>query len=489
MSEATEQRLKEALEKAAEKLKEQDALLKMLTAPPFTQTLVTGHTKLRGKGIVPIPELLSLSNGNHLPKPSGLKVEVGDYVLTSATSGGIMAVLEPPTNGALATVIELLDDEQVEVEMEGGHVVASVGQFKGKLEQGDRVMLDKEGSAVVKNFGQKQKRFRFTVTTGVTWDDIGGLEGAKEQMREAVELPYKNPAVFKHYGKKPIKGILLWGPPGCGKTMLGKACATALSAVHKKEENATGFIYVKGPELLEQYVGAAEATIRALFLRAKKHKAVHGYPAVMFIDEADAILSKRGTGISSDMEKTIVPMFLTEMDGMEASGALVILATNRADVLDPAIVRDGRIDRKIKVERPTRESTVDILLKCLTPVPLSNGVTHKELAQVACEEIFSPRHRMYEVGIGKNEAVYFTLKDILNGAMVVSIVDHATSLAMHRDLASKKMGGLSRDDLVSAVRMIHRENLTLNHREELAEFVEPFKEGVVGLRQIREDEL
>jgi len=481
-------KLQEALESAKEKLQEQNEMLKDLISPPYAQAVVTGITKIRNKGKFGLPEsMISLTGGTHQEKPKGLKVEVGDLVLVQPKSGGIVAVLDSPKSGTMGTVIEIISDDEVEVEAGGDHNIVSVGLFKGKLEQGDKVMLDTSGETVMKHFGQAQKRFRFSLTTGIGWDDIGGLVEAKVQMKEAVELPYKNPAVFKHYGKKPIKGILLWGPPGCGKTMLGKASATALSLMHKAEQNATGFIYVKGPELLEQYVGAAEATIRALFRRARKHKATHGYPAVMFIDEADAILSKRGTGISSDMEKTIVPMFLTEMDGMEESGALVILATNRADMLDPAIVRDGRIDRKIKVDRPTSESTVEILHRCLKPIPLSNGTTHKQLAEATCKEIFDPRHRMYEITVKDKHVIYFTLKDIINGAMVVSVVDHATSLAMHRDLNSseKKMGGLGKDDLISAVDAVYRENITLNHREELADYVREFKDDITGLKQIR----
>ena len=167
--------------------------------------------------------------------------------------------------------------------------------------------------------------------------DIAGLADAKEQLVEAIELPYTKPEVFAHYNKRPPKGALLYGPPGCGKTLLRiKAAASSIAKIHKKKQMASGFIYVKGPELLSKWVGQAEESVRELFLRARDHHKKHGYPALLFIDEADAIMPERGSGKSSDVENTIVPMFLSEMDGLETSHALVATGDQPGPAFGPS---------------------------------------------------------------------------------------------------------------------------------------------------------
>jgi proteasome-associated ATPase len=298
---------------------------------------------------------------------------------------------------------------------------------------------------------------------------VGGLEEAKQQMREAVELPHTNADIYKHYNKALIKGVLLWGPPGCGKTMLGKATATSLAQTYAKKKVADGFLYVKGPEILDRYVGVAEATIRSIFERARHHRAQHGYPAVIFIDEADAILGRRGSGISSDMERTIVPAFLTEMDGLEASGALVILATNRQDRLDPAVVRDGRIDRKVKVTRPTIESAAEIALLNLKGAPLANGYAHADLAVTAASELFAKKRVIAKLTTQSGAVKELALAHIVNGAMVAGLVDQAKSIALHRDIKARKRGGLQKADIVAAVDAVQRQNLDLGHDDGLIE--------------------
>jgi proteasome-associated ATPase len=321
------------------------------------------------------------------------------------------------------------------------------------VEKGDRVVLDTSGSVILQNLGKDDERFRFTAETNVSWDDIGGLVEAKQQMIEVIELPHRNPELYEFYGKKPVKGVLLYGSPGCGKTMLGKATAT-------------------------------EATIRQLFERARKHKAEFGYPAVIFIDEADAILGKRGTGISSDIERTIVPMFLTEMDGLEDSGAVVILATNRPDVLDPAVVRDGRIDRKIKITRPDRSGAVDIFELNLNGMPLNNGYSVKELAETGADQLFSKERVLYHVRLKGDNRMDLTLGQICNGGMIAGIVDQATSTAMHRDIETGEPQGLRKEDIIGAVDAVFCQNLGLNHTDELTDFTHDFREDVVGIRRL-----
>jgi SpoVK/Ycf46/Vps4 family AAA+-type ATPase len=327
------------------------------------------------------------------------------------------------------------------------------------LMEGDEVLLHPKTFQIVEHLGRpplEVSKFSPANPPNVTWDDIGGLEEAKRDMIEAIEMPHKYKELFKAYHKRPIKGILLSGPPGCGKTMLGKAAATCLSTIYGKESARTGFLYVKGPEILNMYVGATEAAIRDLFFDAERHAEENGYPAVIFIDEADAILAERGSR-TVGIGNTIVPAFLTEMDGLESSSAIVILATNRPDVLDPAIVRDGRIDRKISVTRPTLQSATDILRMSLKNVPLESAFTLETLAEDLAQAIYS-------------DELYVTddklLRDVVNGAMLAGVVDLAVSTAIHRDIdAGKrtKSTGLNDKDCLVAINRMVRMTKDLKH--------------------------
>jgi ATP-dependent 26S proteasome regulatory subunit len=322
-----------------------------------------------------------------------------------------------------------------------------------ELRAGDEVLLHPKTFQIVEHLGRPPleiSRFVPDAVAQVAWDDIGGNDEAKEVLREAIEFPSLYKELFKAYGKKQIKGILLSGPPGCGKTMLGRACATAMSAVHKKKASRTGFLYVKGPEILNCYVGNSEQTIRDLFFDAKRHQEEFKYPAIIFIDEADAILATRGSR-NVGIGNTIVPAFLTEMDGLEESGAIVIIATNRPDVLDPAIVRDGRIDRKVVVARPTQEEGALILAKNLMKIPVQFDML--KMAKEVTEVIWSSDCRVTKD---------ILLRDIISGAMLANIVQIATSLAMRRDM-DKEPGGLVLDDLITAVNIVQKQCHGIRH--------------------------
>lgn len=421
--------------------------------------------------------------------PSDKEVKPGDTVKLSMQTMQIVDVAEPVYAGEISIVRRAIDDKMSEVEHNGAIRVVLNGKLPNKPETGDRVVLDQNALLIGMNLGKEDERFSFTAATNVAWDDIGGLAEAKKQMVEAIELPFRYPDIYKHYSKKPIKGVLLYGPPGCGKTMLGKAAATALAKLHIGNSAPSGFIYIKGPEILDRFVGVAEATIRSIFERSRKHKETYGYPAVIFIDEADAILGKRGMGISSDIERTIVPQFLAEMDGLEETGSIVLLATNRADILDPAVTRDGRVDRKVKVTRPDLIASKDIFKLYLKSVPLYNGHTRDELSDVAARELFSEKRVLYSVqlnGNHKGESRGFTLGHLASGAMVAGIVDQATSIALHRDIVSGKPQGMSKDDLVQAVECTFRQNFDLNHNDEIADFVHDFRDDVTHIRKLRQ---
>lgn len=336
------------------------------------------------------------------------------------------------------------------------------------IEAGDTVVLDRHGVLLRKS---EAKKVHEVENPHVLWDDIGGLEEAKRELIEALEMPFRNSATLEKYGKKPLRGVLLYGPPGCGKTMLGKAAATAMSSLHGEAAAKTGFFYVKGPEVLSKWVGETESNIRGLFARAQSFKKRTNVPAVIFIDEAEALLTSRShSGTVETLSKMTVPTFLSEMDGLNESAAIVLLSTNRPDVLDPAIVRDGRIDRKVKVTRPDKASAAKIFESHLRKVPRACEESVRALATMASEEMFSDKHRLYEVKTAKGDAT-MTLRDIVSGAMIAGVVDKATSIAMHRDMASKKRNiGLLQEDLLSAVSASVAQAKDLNHEDDVSIF-------------------
>lgn len=320
------------------------------------------------------------------------------------------------------------------------------------LKVGHEVLLHPQSFQVVENLGfppVEASRFAPSDVPNVCWEDIGGLEQAKQDIREAIELPFKEKKLYKFYNKRPVKGILLSGQPGCGKTMLGKAAANSLSNMHGAKKARTGFLYVKGAEVLNAYVGESERTVRKIFSDARLHYKEFKYPAIVFIDEADAILATRGQRGGSTLGSTLVPTFLTEMDGLEDSTVIVILATNRPDILDPAVVREGRIDRKIEVTRPSRENALQIVINNLRQFPVSKEYELNNLAEGLVHEIFSEERYV------SGDAL---LSDVVNGAMLAACVDLAVANAIHREIGKGKPKGITAKDVLGAVERIHHQN-------------------------------
>lgn len=384
-----------------------------------------------------------------LKVPEGCKA--GAQVSIALESNSIIEVLPSHVNfGPVVTVVGLT-----------GHDVLF---DQGMLQQtaflpstlsarvGDKVQLDPTGNVVLRNVGNEEPAdYVVHKSPGVSWDDIGGHEEAKEALREAIEYPILYAEAYKAYGQAPTKGVLLYGPPGTGKTMLGKAVATALAA----DGDAGGFIYVKAAEVLNRFVGASEAAVRGLFARSRAHKEKTGNPAVLFIDEADALLGTReGQGLSMAITQTLVPMFLAEMDGLEESGCFVMLSTNRPDSLDPAIVRDGRIDRKIRIGRPDEAATTKILELALRGRAL--GFKAADLAWRAATLLHSDTATLYELTF-QHGSEMIRLRDALNGAMVTGIVNRATRNALGRDRGCDKVSGLTLADIDQAVHESYRE--------------------------------
>lgn len=463
-------------------------VLEKLMAPPFHVGTVVGS-------IGPIEDEKSLlvlaCNGrlslvNQLPDEANEVLLPGDTVKVAPESMQVLGKIDYLAVGSVSTVKEISGPHTVEVDFNGTPKIVLSGTYAGKLKEDDRVILDQSGTVVIGCLGSG-RRFRLGSKPTITWEDIGGLQEAKRQMIEAIELPLKHADLYEFYRKNPIRGVLLFGPPGCGKTMLIEASATALARTRGAEAVDSGYINVKGPEILEMYVGLAERTIRQLFAMAREHKARHGYSAIIAIDEADAILGRRDSGKSSDMEKTIVPAFLAEMQGVDDSSALVILATNRQDVLDPAVIRDGRIDRNIKITRPDKDSARDIFRLNFKNVPLT-GMSLDEAVDVASGEFYSPELKFYEIKRRGGESVAFGLPQIVNGAMIAGVVDKATSYALSRDIKAGSRSGLEPEDIRLAVRQTFEQKADLNHGDELRDFVHDFAEdlSVDSIRKVKQ---
>lgn len=398
--------------------------------------------------------------------PTKFAVEAGDVVSLLPKYQQIYALsAHDPPLGMTATYKRDVNGVLAEVELGSGTKLVYRGKQSPK--PGDKVVLDQSNSILVRNLGPDQTTMTFSAETGVTWDDIGGQAEAKAAMVEAIEGPYRHREAYAKFGKRPSKGVLLHGPPGNGKTMLGKAAASAIAAMHGKEAARTGFIYVKGPELLSKWVGNSEENVRTIFDSAREHKARHGYPAVVFIDEAEAILTKRGTRFSG-MEATVVPAFLAEMDGLEDSGAVVLLATNRPDSLDPAVIREGRIDYKVQVGRPDKRAAREVLLRHMHGKPFEDV---DSALFVTLDYLYSDKPALYRVDTKSNVPHFFCLKHIVSGAMLANLVDQAALFAMRREIETGVSGAITADDMKQAVDHTVKQQDGITHYQELYDFL------------------
>jgi proteasome-associated ATPase len=406
------------------------------------------------------------------------QVERGHEVVLNE-SFAIIGVRNPDGQGEVVSVKEVLDGRRVLVygRADEERVVEMADALSDvKLRSGDAVLLDpRSGLLVEKLVRQEAEELILEEVPDVSYADVGGLDSQIESITDAVELPYLHRALFNDYELPAPKGILLYGPPGCGKTLIAKAVANSLS---QKVAEMTGnrnvrsyFLNIKGPELLNKYVGETERQIRVVFQRARE-KAEEGVPVIVFFDEMDSLFRTRGTGISSDMESTIVPQLLAEIDGVESlRDVIVIGATNREDLIDPAILRPGRLDVKIKIERPDENGASQIFERYLhRELPLdqdeirSNGGGDRDKAlRAMIEETVTNMYRIdddnrfLEVTYqgGDKEILYF--KDFASGAMIENIVRRAKKLAVKREIAGKGRG-LKTEDLLASIREEYHEN-------------------------------
>ncbi len=389
----------------------------------------------------------------------------------------VVEILDPDRAGEVMTVKDRLGDDRAVIIGRGDdEIVATLAaSLRGEgVRAGDRLLIDARSMVAIEKLPKEDaEELVLEEIPDVSYEDIGGLEGQIEAIRDAVELPFLYAELFSEHQLEPPKGVLLYGPPGCGKTLIAKAVAKSLADKVReragRQDAHSYFLNIKGPELLNKYVGETERQIRQIFQRAKE-RSEEGLPVIVFFDEMDSIFRTRGSGISSDVESTIVPQLLSELDGVETlKNVIVIGASNREDLIDPAILRPGRLDVKIKIERPDAAQASDIMAKYLNEtVPIHpeeidragdiRSAVTRMIAQTV-DRMYAPtdENRFLEVtyASGDKEILYF--KDFNSGAMIENIVRRAKKEAIKRFLSMGEKG-IKAEDLHQAIRDEFKEN-------------------------------
>lgn len=475
LDQATKQneKLVATLQDAKAQIEALRAEVEKLTAPPSSYAIFsslnedgTGNVYVSGRkmkvSLHPSIKRTELRKGREVVLNEALNViEVKEF-----ESQGEVVRLKDVLEGGRALVTLHFDEEKV----------ADLGDplLAERLSVGDHLLYDARSGYVIEKLPKSEaEELVLEEVPDVDYAHIGGLQKELEQVRDAVELPFLHPQVFAEYKLSAPKGVLLYGPPGCGKTLIAKAVANSIA---KKLGDRSGkeirsyFLHVKGPELLNKYVGESERQVREVFKKAKE-RAEDGHPVIVFFDEMDALFRTRGTGVSSDIESTIVPQFLSEIDGVERlRNVIVIGASNRQDLIDPAVLRAGRLDVKVKVGRPDADAARDIFSKYIsTALPFAEedvarhgGDRHalvERLTAMTVEAMYaaSEENKFIEVTYanGEKEVLYF--KDFASGALIEGIVSRAKKFAVKRVIANEGTG-LRSEDLIRAIREEFKEH-------------------------------
>ncbi|HWA82960.1 MAG TPA: AAA family ATPase [Fimbriimonadaceae bacterium] len=414
---------------------------------------------------------------------TGVRVKVNDAY-------AVVGHLAPSGNGGMIKVAEVLENNRLRVGSEtpgsdGRIVVRSEAIKETKINSGDEVRLDPSGRVALEHFARQESRDYFLEQVPeIPWEKVGGQEQAIKLIRDTIEQPLLYPELFEKYDKKPIKGILLYGPPGCGKTLIGKATAYNLTKEYSKrtgKEVKEYFMAISGPKILNMWLGETERMVREIFKTARE-KAKEGRLVFIFMDEAESVLRTRSSGRYLNISNTVVPQFCAELDGLQSlENVVLMLTSNRPDYIDPAVLRPERIDRKVKVNRPDKMATMQILgIYLHENIPLDPELLKKYNGEIECaraeliealtDHIWSKskENEFLKVFLrsGSSETLYF--KDLVSGALLKSIVDRAKDYAIKRAIAEvsntsipKNLDiahGVSLDDLIRAANQEYKEN-------------------------------
>jgi proteasome-associated ATPase len=464
------------LQEAKEKLELLKEKVKQLSAPPNNYGIFLGAND---DNTIDVDISGKKWRVNLDPAIKADQIQVGQEVIVNSGLN-VIAIKPPEKHGDVVKIKEVLESDRAVVSLrtDEEQVVRVSAALKDEtLKTGDNVLLNHTSGMLLEKLPKRElDDLLLEEVPDISYADIGGLDTQIEAIRDAIEMPYLYPDEYREFDLMPPKGVLLYGPPGCGKTLIARAVANCLAERIRQQTDRDDirgyFINIKGPEILNKYVGETERKIREVFLKARE-KSQEGFPVVIFFDEMDSLFRSRGMGISSDMESTLVPQFLAEIDGVEnLRDVIVIGASNRQDLLDPAVLRPGRLDIKIKIDRPNIDGAKDIFAIYLTPdLPFAKAEVDKfdgdtdsiseHFISAAVDEMYATtdENRFIEVIYTRGERETLFFKDFVSGAMIQNIVSRAKKTAIKRLIASEgKEKGISLDDLKTAIREEYREN-------------------------------
>ena len=469
-------KLTTTLQEAREKLELLKEKVKQLSAPPNNYGIFLGAND---DNTIDVDISGKKWRVNLDPAIKADQIQIGQEVIVNSGLN-VVAIKPPEKHGDVVKIKEVLESDRAVVSLrtDEEQVVRVSAALKDEtLKTGDSVLLNHTSGMLLEKLPKRElDDLLLEEVPDISYADIGGLDTQIEAIRDAIEMPYLYPDEYREFDLTPPKGVLLYGPPGCGKTLIARAVANNLAeSIRQKtgRDDVRGyFINIKGPELLNKYVGETERKIREVFQKARD-KSKEGYPVVIFFDEMDSLFRSRGMGISSDMESTLVPQFLAEIDGVEnLRDVIVIGASNRQDLLDPAVLRPGRLDIKIKIDRPNIDGAKDIFAIYLTAdLPFAKEEIEKfdgntdsiseHFISAAVDEMYATtdENRFIEVTYTRGERETLFFKDFVSGAMIRNIVSRAKKTAIKRLIDSEgKEKGISLDDLKTAIREEYREN-------------------------------